>query len=95
MRSVPFSQGSLESASRRQTAPERITVFTDAQAAIGRMASEESSPGQMYALEARKHIAAPRRARPDITIEIRWYPARKGAPGNEKAAEEPDARGVE
>ena len=43
-----------------------------------------------------------RRARPDITIEIRWLPAPKGVQRNEKAeewanlaAEEPDARGVE
>jgi len=41
------------------------------------------------------------RARPDITIEIRWCPAHKGVIGNEKAYEwaklvaEPDARGVE
>jgi len=92
----------LETASRRQTTPERVTIFTDAQAAIRRMASEEPGPGQMYALQARKHIVVLRRARPDITIEIRWCPAHKGAPGNEKAderarlaAEEPDARGVE
>ena len=32
-------------------------VFTDAQAAIRRMASEEPGPGQQYALRAREHIA--------------------------------------
>ena len=73
-----------------------------AQAAIRRMPSEEPGPGQIYALQAREHIAAVRRARPDITIEIRWCSAHKSVPGNEKAggwaelaAEEPDARGVE
>ena len=83
----------LESASRRPTTPERITIFTDAQAAIRRMASEEPGPG---------HIATLRKARPGIIIEIRWCPAHKGVAGNEKAdewakiaAEEPDARGVE
>jgi len=54
----------LESASRGQTTPERITIFTDAQAAIRRMASEESGPGQKYALQARKHIAVLRKAWP-------------------------------
>jgi len=56
----------------------------------------------MCALQARKHTAALRKARPDIAIEIRWCPAYKGFPGNEKADEwaklatdEPDARGVE
>ena len=40
----------LESASRRNSTPERVTVFTDAQEAIKRMASDESDPGQQYAL---------------------------------------------
>ena len=61
----------LESASRRQTTPERITIFTDAQAAIRRMAPEEPGPGQQYALQTRKHIATLGRARPGIIIEIR------------------------
>ena len=60
----------LESASRRQTTPERVTIFTDAQAAIRRMASEEPGPDQKYALQARMHIAVLRKARPDIIIEI-------------------------
>ena len=51
----------LEWASRRRTTPERVTVFTDALAAITRMASEEPGPGQKYALQARKHIACYRK----------------------------------
>jgi len=66
------------------------------------MASDEPSPGQQYALHARKYIAALRRAWPGITIEIRWCPAHKGIAGNEKAielariaAEKPETCGVE
>ena len=91
----------LESASRRQMTPERVTIFTDAQAAIRRMASEEPGPGQKYALQAREHIAVLRRARPNI-IEIRWRPARKGVAGSGEAggwakvtAEELETHGVE
>jgi hypothetical protein len=92
----------LEEAAKRQTAPERVTIFTDAQAAIRRIVSEARGPGQKYAILARRHIATLRRARPDITIEIRSCPAHKGDPGNEKAdewaklaAEKLDVRGVE
>jgi len=57
--------------------------------AIRRMASEEPGPGQQYAIQARKHITALRRAGPGVTIEIRWCPAHKGIAGNEKADEWP------
>jgi len=43
--------------------------------------------GQIYVTQAGKHIAGLRRARPDITIEIRLCPAHKRVPGNEKADE--------
>jgi len=92
----------LETAAKIQPALERVTIFTDAHAAMGRMRSEEPGPGQGYALQARNHVAALRRAKPDVRIEIRWCPAHKGIPGNEKAdewaklaAEEPDTVGVE
>jgi len=77
----------LEEAARRDSTPERVTIFSDAQAAIKRMASDEAGPGQQYALRARVHIAALRKAQPGITIEIRWCPAHKGIAGNEKADE--------
>jgi ribonuclease HI len=65
----------LETAAKRATTPgpERVTIFTDAQAAIQRIASEEPSRGQMYAIQDKKYIATLQRtrpARPDITIEI-------------------------
>ena len=66
------------------------------------MTSDEPGPVQKYALQARKHIAALRQAKPGIIIEISWCPAHKGIEGNENAdgwakiaAEEPDTRGVE
>jgi hypothetical protein len=83
----------LEGATRRQNIPERLTIFTDAQTAIRRMASEEPGPGQKYAIQARQWIVALRKARPDIVIEIRWCPAHAGVLGNEKADELGEAGG--
>jgi len=87
MQSTPLSQGCWNRLHEDRQRPERVTIFTDAQAAIRRMASEEPGPGQKYALQARKHITVLRKARPDITTEIRWCLAHKGGPGNEKADE--------
>jgi ribonuclease HI len=60
----------LEGAARRRTIPERVTVFTDAQAAIRRMESDEPGPGQKYAIEARRWITSLRKMRPEIVIEV-------------------------
>ena len=58
----------------------RVRIFTDAQAAITRMTHDEHRPGQTYALQARKAL---REREPSVEIEIRWFPAHKGIPGNE------------
>jgi len=91
----------LEAATRGYV-PERVTIFSDSQAAIRRMASDDPGPGQQYAIRARKHIATLHKAKPSTVIEIRWCPAHKGIAGNEEAdkwakvgAEEPGSRGVE
>jgi len=62
-----------------------VTIFTDAQAAIWRMTSDDPGPGQKYALEARWHIAALRAKEPQARIEIRWCPSHQGIEGNEVA----------
>jgi len=51
------------------------------------MATYKSNPGQQCTLQARKHIAALRRAKPDIIIGNQGYTAYKGITGNEKADE--------
>jgi len=92
----------LKTAAEIVPTPSHITIFTDTQAAIWRMSTEEPGPGQKYGVEARQHIATLRRAALDITIEIRWCLVHEGIEGNEKAdewaklaADEPDTQGVE
>jgi hypothetical protein len=70
-------------AARRQTTPERVPVFTDAQAAIQRITSEEPGPGQKYAIQARKWSADLRRRKPEAVVEIRWCLAYQGVTGND------------
>jgi len=63
--SAPPSQGHWKQQRGRRTRRES-QIFTDTQAATRRMASEDPGPAQICAIQARKHIAAPRKAGPDI-----------------------------
>ena len=83
----------------RSHATGAVTIFTDAQAAIWRMTSDDPGPGQKCALEARGHIAALRAKKPNVKIETRWCPSHQGTEGNEiadwwaqLAADEPAGR---
>ena len=42
------------------------------------MTHDEPGPGQIYALQAAKAIAALHEREPSVEIEIRWCPAHKG-----------------
>jgi len=57
------------SGSEEKECPGKGYDFSDAQAAIARIMSDEPGPGQQYALKARKWIAQLRAARPGINIE--------------------------
>jgi len=88
----------LETAARRRKKLGHLTIFTDVQAAIWRVTSDDSGPGQKYAIAARKHIAELRCKEPEISIEIRWCHSHCEIEGNEKAdewakpaADEPDS----
>jgi len=91
----------LELVAKRSGSPGRVPIFSDAQAAIRRMAPEKPGPGQVHAIEVRRWIAAIWRANPAVAIEIRWCPAHKGVTGDKAdewakvATEEPDTWGVE
>ena len=92
----------LEVTAKRRTGPKAVTIFTDAQAAMARIASEEPGTAQQYAWQARKWIAKLRERDRNVRIEFHWCPAHSEVAGNEEAdkwakqaAEEPGARGVE
>jgi len=61
----------------------RITVFTDSQATLKRIQSDEPGPGQVLALRTMNWADA--LARKNIQVEYRWVPAHKGIEGNEEA----------
>ena len=63
---------------RRQTAPERATIFTGARAPPKHAASEVPGPSQICALQITNHIAALQRARPDIAIRNPLVPRAQG-----------------
>ena len=72
----------LEVAARRRTGPKAVTIFTDLQAAMARIASEEPGPTQEYARQARKWIAKLRERDRKVRIEFWWCPANSGVAGN-------------
>jgi ribonuclease HI len=92
------SASPLAEATRGLATPDTVTYFTDAQAAMKRLTSEDPGPGQMHAFQARSPITTLRRARPDSIIEmmmmmisllamIRWCQSHQGDWGNEKVDE--------
>jgi len=61
----------------------RVTVFTDSQATLRRIPSDEPGPRQVLALRMMNWVDA--LARKNIQVEYRWVPAHKGIEGNEEA----------
>jgi len=61
----------------------RVTVFTDSQATLRRIQSDEPGPGQVPALQTMNWTDA--QARNNIRVEYRWVPAHTGIEGNEEA----------
>jgi len=61
----------------------RVTVFTDSQATLRRIQSDEPGPGQVLALRMMNWTDP--LARKNIQVEYRWVPAHKGIEGNKEA----------
>jgi len=61
----------------------RVTVFTDSQATLRRIQSDEPGPGQVLVLRTMNWTDA--LARKHIPVEYWWVPAHKGIEDNEEA----------
>ena len=82
----------LQVAATRSHVIGAVTIFRDAQAAIWRMTSDELGLGQIYALKARKHIAALRAKEPGVKFEIRWCPSHQGSRVTRSSMNGPSSR---
>ena len=65
---------------------QKITIFTDAQAALQRNTSDAQGPGQRYALTITQQ-AHDRWEQGRVSVQFRWVPSNAGTAGNEKADE--------
>jgi len=61
----------------------RVTIFTDSQATLRRIQSDEPGPGQVLALQTMNWESE--LTDKNIQVEYRWVPAHKGIEGNEEA----------
>jgi len=61
----------------------RVTIFTDSQATLRRIQSDEPGPGQVLALRTMNWESE--LLKKNIQVEYRWVPAHKGIEGNEEA----------
>jgi ribonuclease HI len=59
----------------------RLTIFSDAQAALRRLRNDDEGPGQL--LTRRAFWAEDQLHRHGVNIEYRWIPSHIGIPGNE------------
>ena len=74
----------IKRAAQRETIrSRRVAVFTDSQATLTRIQSDQEGPGQ-HMTKMLFHWERKLEAR-GIGIEYRWVPAHKGVPGNERA----------
>jgi len=64
--------------------PKAVTVFTDVQAAMARIASDEPGPAQQYARQDRKWIAKLKERVQNVRMEIRWCPPTAESQGMRK-----------
>lgn len=70
---------------QRQESGHRYTIFVNSAAAIDRIRSGSTGPGQRFAIAAIETCTrVPAR---DDEVSIRWAPAHQGVLGNEKADE--------